>query len=211
MTAPDPQPQSRTRTGSTAAHAGAHPGHRRWGGGVRPPAARPHRDHDRSPAAHSDPCPNDHSRPQCHARPNRSLRDGRGGDSRRDGASPLLAAGPATQSPRRAGWLAEADPERVNLAQILRDGDQVHVFAVAIDDGEVALATPSDAGIVYINAASAGELETLPHIGPALAARIVAYREENGAFTSLEDLDNVSGIGPSILTELAPYLSFEVR
>jgi len=97
------------------------------------------------------------------------------------------------------------------MAQILRDGDQVHVFTLASDESGVTLATPSDAGIVYINSASASDLETLPRVGPALAARIIAYREENGPFVSLEDLDNVSGIGPSILAELAPYVSFESR
>jgi len=112
----------------------------------------------------------------------------------------------------QAGGLTDdADLERVNMAQILRDGDQVHVFAMASDEGEIALATPSDAGIVYINSASAAELEVLPHVGPTLAERILAYREENGPFTSLEDLDNVSGIGPSTLADIAPLISFDVR
>lgn len=109
------------------------------------------------------------------------------------------------------GLAADADLERVNLAQIVRDGDQVHVFAVASGEDEVVLATPSDAGTVYINSASAEDLDVLPGVGPALAARIVAYREENGPFTSLEDLDQVSGIGPSILEEIAPMISFESR
>ena len=64
---------------------------------------------------------------------------------------------------------------------------------------------------MYINSATVEELETLPRVGPALAERIIAYREENGPFTALEDLDNVSGIGPSTLEGLAPYLSFEPR
>jgi competence protein ComEA len=114
-----------------------------------------------------------------------------------------------------AGGLTEdADLERVNLAQILRDGDQVHVFSVndvIAGEGEVVLATPSDAGIVYINSASAEELDVLPGVGPALASRIIAYREENGPFASLEDLDNVSGIGPSTLEAIAPMVSFEMR
>lgn len=109
-----------------------------------------------------------------------------------------------------AGGFAEnADRDRVNQAEVLHDGDQVHVYA--IDDANLALATPNDSDIVYINNASAEEIERLPRIGPALAARIIEYRDTHGPFTSLDDLDNVSGIGPSTLEEIGPFISFEVR
>lgn len=109
-----------------------------------------------------------------------------------------------------AGGLAEnADRERVNLAQILRDGDQVHVYA--LEEPAITLATPSDSGIVYVNTATVEELTQLPRIGPALAERIVAYREANGPFASLEGLGQVSGIGPTTLDQIAPFISFEIR
>ncbi len=54
-------------------------------------------------------------------------------------------------------------------------------------------------GKVNINLAPAAELEKLPGIGPALAARIIAYREEHGPFASIEDLTHVSGIGSKTL------------
>lgn len=54
-------------------------------------------------------------------------------------------------------------------------------------------------GKVNINLAPAAELEKLPGIGPALAARIIAYREEHGPFESIDDLVRVSGIGPKTL------------
>jgi competence protein ComEA len=57
-----------------------------------------------------------------------------------------------------------------------------------------------------LNAATAEQLETLPGIGPALAARIVAYRDEHGPFTRVEQLDNVKGIGAQTLTKLRPSL-----
>lgn len=107
------------------------------------------------------------------------------------------------------GFAPGADRQRVNLAQLLRDGDQVHVYESAAP--EVALPTPNDSGIVYVNTATVEELEQLPRIGPALAERIVAYREANGPFSALDDLGNVSGIGPAILEEIAPYVSFEAR
>lgn len=62
------------------------------------------------------------------------------------------------------------------------------------------------------NTATAQELAAIPGVGPALAARIVAYREQqraNGrtpAFTNLADLDAVAGVGPATLDEIAPYL-----
>lgn len=68
---------------------------------------------------------------------------------------------------------------------------------------EEATSTPVD-----INAASAGELERLPRIGPALALRIVAWREEHGPFTKLEDLRHVRGIGPSTVRLLEPLVTF---
>ena len=109
-----------------------------------------------------------------------------------------------------AGGLTEtADLDRVNLAQIVRDGDQIHIHA--IEETSVVLATPNDDGIVYINVAGIDELVELPRIGPAMAARIIEYREANGPFTSLEDVDAVSGIGPSTLEELGPHVSFEIR
>lgn len=55
------------------------------------------------------------------------------------------------------------------------------------------------AGKLNVNRATAEELEELPGIGPALAARIIAYREENGPFARVDDLVRVSGIGPKTI------------
>jgi competence ComEA-like helix-hairpin-helix protein len=59
-----------------------------------------------------------------------------------------------------------------------------------------------------INRASAAELESLPGVGPALASRIVAYRDSVGPFRSLSDLDRVPGIGPALLRRIEPLLRF---
>ncbi|MBI2071867.1 MAG: helix-hairpin-helix domain-containing protein [Gemmatimonadetes bacterium] len=61
---------------------------------------------------------------------------------------------------------------------------------------------------IDLDRASAEELARLPRIGPALAARIVAYREEHGPFGSLEALDQVPGIGPTLLAAVRPHAAF---
>ena len=101
----------------------------------------------------------------------------------------------------------DADLERVNLAGVLRDGDQVHVFAIG-ETVEDIVPTATGGGIVNVNTATQEELETLPGIGPSTAEAIITYRDENGAFTSLEDLDEVPGIGPSTLESLAELIEF---
>lgn len=58
---------------------------------------------------------------------------------------------------------------------------------------------------VNINTADAQQLATLPGIGDTLAQRIIDYRQENGAFTSVDELDNVKGIGTKTIEKLRPY------
>ncbi len=95
------------------------------------------------------------------------------------------------------GATDDADLARVNLGQVLNDGDLVYVPS---REGEtVETPTPNHPPLIHINTATAEELEQLPGIGPSLASAIVAYREEHGPFRSLEELDNVPGIGPAKL------------
>lgn len=119
-----------------------------------------------------------------------------------------LPAGSRVQDAIQAsgGPAENADLSAVNLASVLRDGDQVHV---PVAGETTALATPN-AVFVFINTATAEELDALPEVGPALAAAIIARREAEGPFTSLDDLDAVDGIGPRMLETLAPLISFEL-
>lgn len=109
-----------------------------------------------------------------------------------------------------AGGVADlADTSRVNLAAILRDGDHIHVPLIHQDSDSAALPTASGGNRVYVNTATAVELETLPGIGPMMALRIVDYREAVGPFKNLDDLDNVSGIGQRTLAKLRGLVAFD--
>lgn len=64
-----------------------------------------------------------------------------------------------------------------------------------------------DHGVVNINKASAEQLQLLPRIGPALAGRILEFREKNGDFKTVDELRAVRGVGERSLESLRPYLS----
>lgn len=66
-------------------------------------------------------------------------------------------------------------------------------------------AEPKSQFPVSINSASASELEALPGVGPVIARRIVEYRTANGGFKSVDDLEQVKGIGPKTLAKMRPY------
>lgn len=108
----------------------------------------------------------------------------------------IAAAGGAT--PR-------ADLAAVNLAAHVVDGEQVGVprrgsRAAAVATSATAGGAP--AAIVHLNSADLAALDALPGVGPAMAQRIVTWREENGGFRSVDDLLAVPGIGPARLETL---------
>lgn len=103
------------------------------------------------------------------------------------------------------GLVDDADAEAVNLARVLIDGEQLHVPRIGESPAPAPGGPAGDAGspgLVDLNTADAALLETLPRIGPALAERIIAWRDENGRFTSVEDLLAVPGIGDTMLESL---------
>ncbi|MDM8086577.1 ComEA family DNA-binding protein [Cellulomonas cellasea] len=108
------------------------------------------------------------------------------------------------------GATANADLSAVNLARQLVDGEQVLVpspgQAVAPGAGEASAADPSGPALVSLNEADLATLDDLPGIGPVLAERIVAWRQEHGRFADVEELAEVSGIGPALLGRLRPLV-----
>ncbi len=108
------------------------------------------------------------------------------------------------------GGLTEyADKKLVNLAAIVRDGDQIHIRSVGDSVYASSLPTPSGGRRVHLNTASQAQLESLPGIGPATAQRIIEYRELVGEISSLTDLDMVSGIGPATIDKLKDLVAFD--
>jgi competence protein ComEA len=104
---------------------------------------------------------------------------------------------------RAGGPMPKADVSSLNLAAMLVDGTQILVPKAGPAVVGVPGAAPgSSSGLVNINSATATELETLSGIGEVLAGTIVAYRDQNGPFASVDDLLDVSGIGPATLEEI---------
>ena len=103
------------------------------------------------------------------------------------------------------GTLESADLQAVNLARPLSDGEQIVVPKIGAEPAPGSPGAPgggggADAdGTVNLNTADQAALETLPRIGPALAQRIIDWRDENGRFRSVDDLLAVPGIGEKLL------------
>ena len=92
------------------------------------------------------------------------------------------------------GYADGADETQLNLARALVDGEQLYVPMI----GEMPAIDASGSvvgGKVNVNTADQATLETLPRVGPAMAQRIIEWRESNGRFTAIEDLMSVTGIG----------------
>ncbi|MEE1621147.1 ComEA family DNA-binding protein [Zafaria sp. J156] len=120
----------------------------------------------------------------------------------------------ATAVEAAGGMTTTAEPSAVNLAAPLQDGQQLLIPAQGTAPARAAPAAPGAAppagggGPVDVNRASSAELETLPGIGPALAGRIIEFRERNGPFASIAELDAVSGIGPAMMGRLEGLVVF---
>lgn len=113
------------------------------------------------------------------------------------------------------GLTEEADSKSINLAQKLKDEAIIYV---ASQGEEISLVSPvgdagasqsADSGKVSLNLADASQLQTIPGIGAKKAQDIIAYREANGGFQSVDDLGKVSGIGEKTLEKIRDYVTVE--
>lgn len=124
-----------------------------------------------------------------------------------------------------AGGLGQgADLSRINLARVVSDGERIWV-PVDGEEPPEAVADPVSSGVssepqspeggvpgasvggpIDINTADSSLLQTLPGVGPVTAESILAWRAEHGTFSTIEELMEVSGIGPRTLEKLRPHL-----
>ncbi|MDO7788256.1 ComEA family DNA-binding protein [Desulforamulus aquiferis] len=117
--------------------------------------------------------------------------------------------------------LTDSDLSAVNLAAPLKDGQKIVVPYLIQDlyenwpqgdtgrEGVLKAPPASSSGLININNASSLELESLPGIGPALAARIIEHRQSNGPFLSIEELKNVSGIGDKKYSSIEKLITIQ--
>lgn len=135
------------------------------------------------------------------------------GKVRRPGIAVLPAGSRVVDALEAAGGARPgADLAGLNLARLLVDGEQVLVGvpgAVAAPAPGVPPPPPGSPGaaLVDLNTADQALLETLPQVGPVTAGAILAWRTEHGAFTAVEELLEVDGIGEATLAQLAPLVT----
>ncbi|HEM3641974.1 TPA: helix-hairpin-helix domain-containing protein [Streptococcus suis] len=114
------------------------------------------------------------------------------------------------------GLTSQADPKSINLAQKLSDEAVVYVASkdenislVASTTASSAMSQEGNESKINLNTATEADLQTISGIGAKRAADIIAYREANGGFKSVDDLNNVSGIGDKTMESIRPYVTVE--
>jgi competence protein ComEA len=129
------------------------------------------------------------------------------GAVRRPGVFEFASGDRVIDAVERAGGAVDAaDLTLLNLAAPLTDGQQILVpkkgATTSTTTGTGSTTTGSTGALVNINTADEATLETLNGVGPVLGASIIQYRTEHGPFASVDQLDEVSGIGPATLEDL---------
>ena len=112
------------------------------------------------------------------------------------------------------GLTKDADLTNINLAYILEDGEKIYIpkKGEEIENTSSVTSTSSNASTsskstkININKATQTELETIPGVGPSTALKIINYRTENGKFSTIEDIKNVSGIGDAKFESMKDYI-----
>jgi competence protein ComEA len=137
------------------------------------------------------------------------------GKVRRPGIATLPAGARVVDALKAAGGARRGTRlGSLNLARVLTDGEQIVVgvpappgLAASAASAPTSGAAGAPVALVNINTASQTELEELPQVGPVTAQSILDFRAENGTFTSVDQLLEVSGIGDATLAKIAPYVT----
>jgi len=105
------------------------------------------------------------------------------------------------------GATAEADLNRVNLARMVHDEDQIYVPAIGEENPPLPSGSTSGGDLININIARRVELETLPGIGPTLAQCVIDHREAQGPFDAIEEIMEVHGIGEGVFEQIRDLIT----
>lgn len=117
------------------------------------------------------------------------------------GVYEMHAGDRVSQAIEKAGGIGEkADETQVNLAELLQDGTVVYIPSEGEEEppqaaGGAVQSSTGKEALVNINTATLEDLQNISGVGPSKAEAIIAYREENGRFQAIEDITKVSGIG----------------
>jgi len=116
----------------------------------------------------------------------------------------LIAGGGLTKAADR-DWIAK----NINLAQPLTDGKKIYIPKIedSPSQSSVLSAHNRQSAKINLNLATSQELETLPGIGPATAARIIEYRQNSGGFKSIEEIQSVTGIGAKMFAKIKDQIT----
>ena len=132
------------------------------------------------------------------------------GKVRRPGIAVLPAGSRVVDALEAAGGArAGVDLTGLNLARLVVDGEQILVGVAPAPGvaGSLGTTAPEGTSLVNLNTADQPTLETLPGVGPVTATAILAWRTDNGGFTSVDELLEVDGIGQATLEDLAPLVT----
>jgi competence protein ComEA len=136
------------------------------------------------------------------------------GKVRHPGIVELPAGSRVIDAIRAAGGARpHVDLSSINLARLLVDGEQILVGVAPLSASDPFLGVPSSTATgvpstpINLNTATEPELETLPGVGPVTAAAILEWRSEHGAYTSVDELLEIDGIGDATLADLAPLVT----
>lgn len=100
------------------------------------------------------------------------------------------------------GFTEDAGQDCVNQAQFLKDGDQIRIPTTEEADAFLSSQQQKEEGLVNLNTAGREQLCTLPGIGEAKAEAILAYREQNGGFKSIEEIMQIEGIKEGLYNKI---------
>jgi competence protein ComEA len=131
------------------------------------------------------------------------------GKVRRPGIAVLPAGSRVVDALKAAGGARRGvDLTSLNLARLVVDGEQILVGVAPVPGVAGSLGAPAAGeSLVNLNTADQATLETLPGVGPVTAESILAWRTDNGGFTSVDELLEVDGIGEATLEDLAPLVT----